>query len=132
MGAVGRCVCKPPEGGDRWTFEFLCTVMLFLGGVLSAFTTSPCQWGWLSGIIENLESPTGIVVQLAECLPSMHEALGSDPSPTLCKAGVWCQPVTHTWETRAGGIRSSRSTSTAQQVHRSGWVMRDPDLKTIS
>ena len=32
MGAVGRCVCKPPEGGDRWTFEFLCTVMLFFWG----------------------------------------------------------------------------------------------------
>lgn len=67
-------------GGDRCTSEFFCTVMLLWGGgVLSEFTGSPCQWGWLGGIIKNLESPGGNVVQLAECLLSMCEALGSDP-----------------------------------------------------
>lgn len=64
--------------------------MLFWGGA-GHFLSSlgPFVIGWLGGVIKSLESPSGDVVQVAECFPSRREALGSIPSPTLCKAGMW-------------------------------------------
>lgn len=58
---MGEVCDEPLGGGDRHTCELHCSGKLLGGGVLSELTRSLCQRGWLSGIIKNLESPTGNV-----------------------------------------------------------------------